>query len=1171
MDKIFGLQTETLLIWVASLTTLAFLYLAILAIRKQIILRISFRSIIRYPTQSALIMFGLMLSTAIIGASLGVGDTVTHSIRKAAIDGIALTDEVITPQGSRFFGENYLTSEQVNEILLLAQENDLVDGFTTAVESVFPTINEANSRSEARMNAYGIKNFIGSNITIATLADGTETQISDLQGNDALLNRKATETLNASTGTPLTLLTPTGQQIVIVKGIIEKSGLGIGDGSSSIFLSQDLMQTITNRNDAVDEILISNAGGVETGLEHSEEVTKYFRLALTNKDTAAQIYQLLATSDVIDLLNAKISDDQAIAMSDEMKDNLTTIVSALETGELNSAFTTLIADPEIFRAISSSIDSVNDGESQAQLGVLRRNLSSFNVNDIKNDLVRLAEGAGQGTTLFLTIFGSFSILVGLLLIFLVMVLLAAARSTEMGMVRAIGFRRSLLTEMFALEGWVYAAGASAIGTLVGFLISFVLVELLRRAINVDSFQIYTTFTPQSIVITFGVGFLLTLLTIVVSAARISRLNIVVAIRGLNEELARASKTDWSSEFRTLIGTLGGPITVIRSGLREKSSDTVGNQTRLPISVRTIIKAIAVTIPPIYVFRIIFRLIRILILSTKRYVVQGWPVAIAGVAFCQRGLQNDVGSTFSIGVMLSIIGLGLLIRKVLQRTKLQRTTQSRIAGSFEGGTLMVFWGMPFDTLEPLTGELSFGPEVFVLSGASMVGASVWLVMHNTQIILSVLNFTLGRITKLRAVFKVAIAYPFGARLRTGLTIAMFSMVIFTLMINMVLSNLDNVGRSDPDRITGGFDIVATTSEDLPINDFDQSVTASNILKQNDFIAVGRSTNFSVIARQDGAETRVFKRLTVKIADDAYFSTTTHEFSTFDKSYGTNEREIWDQLRNNPNLAVLSHAAISTGDPFSGPSSGFAVEGFDQSGGDLEWETISVELRPLRDSDQTTKRKVIGILDSVVDQSDWESPTYLVTKEDMLTELTGTPPIFDTYSIKLSDPSMTNEIIPLLETVFLENGLDAVSLSEQINESLESGEAFNKLFQGFTGLGLIVGIAAIGVLAIRAVVERRTSIATLRAIGYTPRMIQAQFLMEAVFITLMGVVIGMGLGTLTSWNIYTEISKEVQGLQFTVPWRNVLGLIILTSICSIVSAYIPARQASRIYPAEALRTE
>tara|TARA_B100001123_G_scaffold444501_1_gene593543 strand:- start:1114 stop:1620 length:507 start_codon:yes stop_codon:yes gene_type:complete len=168
-------------------------------------------------------------------------------------------------------------------------------------------------------------------------------------------------------------------------------------------------------------------------------------------------------------------------------------------------------------------------------------------------------------------------------------------------------------------------------------------------------------------------------------------------------------------------------------------------------------------------------------------------------------------------------------------------------------------------------------------------------------------------------------------------------------------------------------------------------------------------------------------------------------------------------------------------------------------------------------------------------------------------------------------MTNEIIPLLETVFLENGLDAVSLSEQINESLESGEAFNKLFQGFTGLGLIVGIAAIGVLAIRAVVERRTSIATLRAIGYTPRMIQAQFLMEAVFITLMGVVIGMGLGTLTSWNIYTEISKEVQGLQFTVPWRNVLALIILTSICSIVSAYIPARQASRIYPAEALRTE
>jgi putative ABC transport system permease protein len=522
-------------------------------------------------------------------------------------------------------------------------------------------------------------------------------------------------------------------------------------------------------------------------------------------------------------------------------------------------------------------------------------------------------------------------------------------------------------------------------------------------------------------------------------------------------------------------------------------------------------------------------------------------------------------------MLSIIGLGLLLRKILQRTNIQRATQSRVAGSFEGGALMIFWGLPFDYLEPLTGELSFGPELFVLSGASMVGASVWLVMHNTQIILSVLNLTLGRITKLRAVFKVAVAYPFAAPLRTGLTISMFSMVIFTLMINMVLSNLDNVGRSDPDRITGGFDIVATTSEDLPIADFKASVAKTDILNPNDFVAVGRSTNFPVIARQDGGETRVFKRLGVKIVDDSYLTSIAHGFSTFDKAYGINEREIWDQLRDNPDLAVLSHAAIATGDPFSGPNSGFQVEGFDQASGDTEWKTISIQLRPLGDSDQIINRKVIGILDPVVDQSDWQSPTYLLTKDDMLTELTGEPAVFDTYSIKLSDPGVTTEIIPLIETVFLENGLDAVSLLDQINESLESSEAFNKLFQGFTGLGLFVGIAAIGVLAIRAVVERRASIATLRAIGYTPRMIQAQFLIEAVFITLMGVIIGMSLGALTSWNIYTEISKEVQGLQFTVPWRNVLGLIALTSICAILSAYIPARQASRIYPAEALRTE
>ena len=44
-------------------------------------------------------------------------------------------------------------------------------------------------------------------------------------------------------------------------------------------------------------------------------------------------------------------------------------------------------------------------------------------------------------------------------------------------------------------------------------------------------------------------------------------------------------------------------------------------------------------------------------------------------------------------------------------------------------------------------------------------------------------------------------------------------------------------------------------------------------------------------------------------------------------------------------------------------------------------------------------------------------------------------------------------------------------------------FFYLMQGFMGLGLFVGVAAVGVIAFRTVVERRQQIGMLRAIGYT----------------------------------------------------------------------------------------
>ena len=170
-----------------------------------------------------------------------------------------------------------------------------------------------------------------------------------------------------------------------------------------------------------------------------------------------------------------------------------------------------------------------------------------------------------------------------------------------------------------------------------------------------------------------------------------------------------------------------------------------------------------------------------------------------------GMNLDNGTLFTVGVSMSIIGLGITLRKILARTNMPWRTVNRIAATLEGGLLCLFWGVPFDAFDAYTGKLNTTPDIFVLGGVAQIGSAVWLVMNNSEILLGISNRTLGRLSGLQATFKTAIAYPVAAPFRTGLTVSMFGLVIFTLMIFAVLNNINNVAREQPDRVTGGYDL------------------------------------------------------------------------------------------------------------------------------------------------------------------------------------------------------------------------------------------------------------------------------------------------------------------------------------------------------------------------------
>ena len=114
-------------------------------------------------------------------------------------------------------------------------------------------------------------------------------------------------------------------------------------------------------------------------------------------------------------------------------------------------------------------------------------------------------------------------------------------------------------------------------------------------------------------------------------------------------------------------------------------------------------------------------------------------------------------------------------------------------------------------------------------------------------------------------------------------------------------------------------------------------------------------------------------------------------------------------------------------------------------------------------------------------------------------------------------------------------------------------------------------ALGVIAARSVVERRQQIGILRAIGFQRGMVQLAFLLESSFIALLGIALGVGLGVALSYNLISSVSEDLEGMVYVVPWLNIVVVVVIAYGASLLTTFLPARQAANVYPAEALRYE
>jgi putative ABC transport system permease protein len=154
--------------------------------------------------------------------------------------------------------------------------------------------------------------------------------------------------------------------------------------------------------------------------------------------------------------------------------------------------------------------------------------------------------------------------------------------------------------------------------------------------------------------------------------------------------------------------------------------------------------------------------------------------------------------------------------------------------------------------------------------------------------------------------------------------------------------------------------------------------------------------------------------------------------------------------------------------------------------------------------------------------------------------------------------------------LQPGQDDDFTLRNLSDILESQEASSRvlslLLAAIASVSLVVGGIGIMNIMLVSVTERTREIGLRRAVGARRRDILAQFLIEAVAVSLTGGVIGIVAGILGSWAI-----AYFAGWLAPIQARAVIPAFLFAGAVGIFFGFYPARKASRLNPIDALRYE
>jgi len=1119
MDAVFGISTTILAAVLAAAIAVATVVIVALAIRRPVLVKLGVRHIPRRRGRSVLIVIGLALSTTIVATSFVTGDAIASTVRGLVASSLGRVDEIVVSYegGTRRFGwsdlQNFgagqvptltgrdFTQEEVQRVTGLLGDHPGVAGIAGALARQYPVSDVTRKTSSAAITVLGLPDDLPDAFGSIVTLDGDAVSIGALEPAQVYLNQPAAALLSAETGDELAIAERETPVSAVVRAIVASGD--VGGTQPTLIAELGWLQEADRVPGMINEILIVNHGGADS-LQWSAPVALRLRAQLIDDEVASELHRRLRMPLTREGLRESIDRQPEL-----LRPLVERLVVQLDAPTATDEFKALIGDPRLLSGLRPALRQLSSATGQDFRGVLQR-LDGLSVVELKQLGVDLANQLASVFTSIFLVLGLFSIATGIMLVFLIFSLLAADRRPELGMARALGTQRGQVIQLLLFEGALYDVVASFVGAAAGIGAALLSLRVIEGYLRTYSFQITSQIEPRSLIIAFCSGLLLTLLTVVVAAWRIARLNVVAAARDL------------------------------------PTSD------REPRPLRDAVRG---------------RHLGALVLAA---LTAGPGLLAMGIALVLFGASDRSGVMVGgIGLSAILVGAALLLRWPLIVAGLSPRAAARTCTGVAGVGLIAFWAQPLSDgplwqAVGLVGSL----EYLALGGLFMVIGGVWAAGSGLELLPVVARAFGGGSARLpgAAIATLATAYLARHRWRSSLAVLMFSLVIFTVTVASVLLAGTRYAYTDAGVQTAGFDIgIELDPGRLP--ELPGRLGDAEGVAPESFSAVGGQVAVPVEAIQIDAESGRWQSTLLQVVDDGWLSgigaPLTHRAPGF-----ASDAEAWAALRDRPGMAVIHGSAVPLAASPNSAVDLFGAAPFRIDGAVREEDAFPATVVWARNprGGPPLRLIVIGVVDA---RSTLGDGIYLTGAA--LEGAGWVPPPPDRYYFTTSTDVTPRSAALGLSGAFGADGATVTILDEQLRATQGIRLILNQLLTGFMALGLVSGIVALGVIASRTVVERRQQIGVLRAVGLRRGPMALTFLLESSLVAWLGMAIGTITGILLARNVIGLLAGDNPEIAFGIPWLQ-LGLIAAAAYAAtLLITVIPALQAGRVDPAEALRSE